>query len=133
MDTGGKGGPGNLSGPGIPRAAAGGAALALLAVLAAGACDAIDPTRVNNPTTTDDDLASAGTPTAALMPGLRAQFARMINAYVVATAVIGDDYSIHGTGIAVRVDGQAYVDNGRFVLGHMVAGEMHRLIAQEEG
>ena len=104
MDTGGKGGPGNLSGPGIPRAAAGGGALALLAVLAAGACDAIDPTRVNNPTTTDDDLASAGDPTAALMPGLRAQFARMINAYVVATAVISDDYSIHGTGIAVQLD-----------------------------
>lgn len=80
------------------------AGLVLLAVLAAGACDAIDPTRVNNPTTTDEDLARAKNPTAALMPGLRAQFARMINAYVVATAVIGDDYSIHGTGIVVDMD-----------------------------
>ena len=80
------------------------AAVALLAVLAAGACDAINPTRVNNPTTTDEDLARAKNPTEALMPGLRAQFARMINAYVVATAVISDDYSIHGTGIVVDMD-----------------------------
>lgn len=80
------------------------ATLALLAVLAVGGCDAIDPTKVNNPTTTDDDLADAKNPTAALMPGLRAQFARMINAYVVATSVISDDYSIHGTGIVVDMD-----------------------------
>ena len=80
------------------------AALALLAVLAAGTCDAINPTKVNNPTTTDEDLARAKNPTAALMPGLRAQFARMINAYVVAAAVISDDYSIHGTGIVVTMD-----------------------------
>lgn len=77
---------------------------ALLAVLAAGACDAIDPTSVNNPTTTDEDLAQAKNPLEALMPGLRAQFARMINAYVVATSVISDDYSIHGTGIVVDMD-----------------------------
>ncbi len=80
------------------------AVLALLAVLAAGACDAIDPTSVNNPTTTDEDLAEAKNPLEALMPGLRAQFARMINAYVVATSVISDDYSIHGTGIVVDMD-----------------------------
>ena len=80
------------------------AVLALLAVLAAGACDAIDPTSVNNPTTTDEDLAQAKNPLEALMPGLRAQFARMINAYVVATSVISDDYSIHGTGIVVDMD-----------------------------
>ena len=39
----------------------------------------------------------------------------------------------HGTGIAVRVDGQAYVQNARFVLGHMVAGEVHRLLVQDGG
>ena len=77
---------------------------ALLAVLAMAACDAIDPTQVNNPTTTDDDLAQATNPTAALLPGLRAQFARMINAYVVASEVISDNYSIHGTGIVVDMD-----------------------------
>ena len=59
---------------------------------------------MNNPTTTDDDLAQATNPTEALMPGLRAQFARMINAYVVATSVISDNYSIHGTGIVVDMD-----------------------------
>ena len=80
------------------------AAMALLAVLTVAACDAIDPTSVNNPTTTDDDLAEAKNPTEALMPGLRAQFARMINAYVVAASVISDDYSIHGTGIVVDMD-----------------------------
>ena len=79
------------------------AAGALLGVLALGACDAIDPTRVNNPTTTDEDLAQATDPTRALLPGLRAQFARMINAYVVAE-VVTDNYSIHGTGIIVDMD-----------------------------
>ena len=77
---------------------------ALLTVLAMAACDAIDPTQVNNPTTTDEDLAQASNPTEALLPGLRAQFARMINAYVVAAEVISDNYSIHGTGIVVDMD-----------------------------
>lgn len=77
-------------------------ALALLAALSA--CEAIDPTRINNPTTTDDDLAGANDPTAALVPGLRAQFARMINAYVSAAEVVSDNYSIHGTGINQDMD-----------------------------
>ncbi|MXX77599.1 MAG: hypothetical protein F4Z33_01110 [Gemmatimonadales bacterium] len=72
-------------------------------LLAAVGCDAIDPTRVNNPRTTDEDLAEAADLTEALLPGLRAQFARMINAYVVAE-VITDNYSIHGTGIPVDLD-----------------------------
>ena len=38
----------------------------------------------------------------------------------------------HGAGIAVRLDGQAYVDGGRFVLGNMVAGEMRWLISPDE-
>lgn len=80
------------------------ASLAALVTLAANACDFINPTKVDNPTTTDADLANAANPTEALMPGLRAQFARMINSYVVATAVISDDYSIHGTGIPVDMD-----------------------------
>ena len=37
----------------------------------------------------------------------------------------------HGAGMAVRLDGQAYVDNGRFVLGNMVDGELHWLIVQD--
>ncbi len=75
----------------------------LLGVLAAVGCDAIDPTGVNNPTTTDEDLAQATNPTEALLPGLRAQFARLINAYVVAE-VVTDNYSIHGTGIIQTLD-----------------------------
>ncbi len=76
---------------------------ALFAAVALASCDAIDPTNVTNPTTTDDDLAQATNPTRSLLPGLRAQFARMINAYVVAE-VITDNYSIHGTGIVVDMD-----------------------------
>lgn len=78
-------------------------AAALLAALLVAGCDAIDPTNVNNPTTTDDDLAQAQNPTASLLPGLRAQFSRMTNAYVVGE-VITDNYSIHGTGIVVDMD-----------------------------
>ena len=78
-------------------------AAVLLACLAGSGCDAVDPTRVNNPTTTDNDLARATNPTAALLPGLRAQFARLINAYVVAE-VVTDSYSIHGTGIIQTLD-----------------------------
>ena len=76
--------------------------LVAMAALLAG-CDAIDPTQVSNPTTTDEDLAQADNPTAALLPGLRAQFARMINAYVTAE-VITDNYSIHGTGLVQTLD-----------------------------
>ncbi len=78
-------------------------AVALLAACTLASCDAIDPTNVTNPTTTDEDLAQATNPTRSLLPGLRAQFARMINAYVVAE-VITDNYSIHGTGIVVDMD-----------------------------
>ena len=76
----------------------------LVAFLAVAACDAIDPTSVSNPTTTDEDLAQATDPTEALLPGLRAQFARMINAYVVATEVVSDNYSVHGTGLNQTMD-----------------------------
>ena len=79
------------------------AAGVLLGILAAAGCDAIDPTGVNNPTTTDEDLAQATNPTEALLPGLRAQFARLINAYVVAE-VVTDNYSIHGTGLIQTLD-----------------------------
>jgi hypothetical protein len=89
-------------------------AAALLAAVAISGCDAIDPTKVNNPTTTDDDLAQATNPTEALLPGLRAQFARMINAYVVATEVISDNYSIHGTGLNQTMDEPATVSSDIF-------------------
>ncbi len=77
---------------------------AAVAVVGLAGCDAVDPTRVVNPTTTDRDLARSPEPTKALLPGLKAQFARMINSYVIAAAVVSDDYSIHGTGIVVDLD-----------------------------
>lgn len=80
------------------------AATALVVMGALSACDAIDPTQINNPTTTDGDLAGASDPTAALLPGLRAQFARMTNAYVSVAEVVSDNYSIHGTGINKDMD-----------------------------
>ena len=33
----------------------------------------------------------------------------------------------HGTGIAVSVDGRAYIANGRFVLGRLVRGDLKTL------
>ena len=73
-------------------------ALVVTGVFAAG-CDFLDPTQVENPRTTDDDLAAANQPVRALLPGLRAQFSRAIGSTVVATSVATDDYSINGTGL----------------------------------
>lgn len=77
--------------------------LPLLAMLAMGlgatACDFLDPTDVENPRTTEDDLAEAQEPTAALVPGLEAQFARLLESAVVSTECASDNYQINGTGI----------------------------------
>jgi tetratricopeptide (TPR) repeat protein len=74
--------------------------LVLLAMgLGSTACDFLDPTDVENPRTTVDDLAEAEEPTAAMIPGLETQFARMLAATVVATECASDNYSIHGTGL----------------------------------
>ena len=37
----------------------------------------------------------------------------------------------HGTGVAVRLDGEAFVTNGRFVLGKMIDGEVQALTLNE--
>ena len=86
------------------RSRMGGAALLLAFATGLVGCDAIDPTEVTNPTTTDEDLANAAEPTAALLSGLRAQFARLVGVAVVDAAVVSDDYSIHGTGINAEMD-----------------------------
>lgn len=78
--------------------------LSLAFVFGVGACDFLDPTNVNNPTTTDEDLAQAERPTEALLPGLRAQFARAVGATVTTTENASDNYSIHGTGILKELD-----------------------------
>jgi HPt (histidine-containing phosphotransfer) domain-containing protein len=84
----------------------------MLAALLAGisGCDFLDPTAVENPRTTDEDLAGAAEPTAALLPGLRAQFGRAINAVVTFTEVISDNYSIQGTGLDKALDEPAAVN-----------------------
>ncbi len=74
-------------------------ALATLAGLTAGSCEFLDPTRVDNPRTTDEDLARAQNPSASLLPGLRAQFSRMVQSTVIVTENASDNYSIHGTGL----------------------------------
>jgi tetratricopeptide (TPR) repeat protein len=79
-------------------------AVALLLTAALPACDFLDPTNVENPQTTTDDLANAENPTAALVAGLQAQFARALGATVVATESVSDNYSIHATGYSQEVD-----------------------------
>ena len=76
--------------------------LAFIAMLGIAGCDYLDPTAVDNPATTDDDLAQSEEPTAALLPGLRAQFARAINP--VDPEVVSDNYQIRGTGIDKAFD-----------------------------
>ncbi|MFB6248487.1 MAG: hypothetical protein ABEL97_07950 [Salinibacter sp.] len=75
----------------------------LLPVLLVGAlvagCDALDPTKVENPRTTDEDLAQAENPVPALLNGIEAQFARALGASVVTTEFASDNFSIHGTGL----------------------------------
>jgi len=76
--------------------------IAAVAVLVLAGCDYLDPTAVVNPATTDEDLAQSEEPTAALLPGLRAQFARALNPVI--PEVISDNYNIRGTGIDKSYD-----------------------------
>jgi len=73
--------------------------LLLLATVTVAGCDVLDPTEVDNPRTTAEDLAQAEEPTRSLLPGLRAQFARMMNTAGVLAEVVSDNFSIHGTGL----------------------------------
>lgn len=77
--------------------------LFVAATLTAG-CDFLDPTAVENPRTTAEDLADAKEPTKALLPGLRAQFARLVDATSVVSEVVSDNFSIHGTGLQKEFD-----------------------------
>ena len=71
----------------------------LAATLALPGCDFLDPTEVENPRTTDEDLARAEEPVSALLPGLRAQFAQALSSTVVVTEFASDNFSINGTGL----------------------------------
>lgn len=79
-------------------------AMAALALAPLGGCDFLDPTRVENPQTTLDDLARAARPTAALLPGLRAQFARALGGVVLTAENVSDNYSIEATNISKELD-----------------------------
>ena len=78
--------------------------LTLAVAVSAAGCDFLDPTNVENPLTTTEDLARATEPTRALLPGLRAQFARALGGTMVLTEVVSDNYSIHGTGLNSEYD-----------------------------
>ncbi|MGH7700139.1 MAG: hypothetical protein ACREMJ_06430 [Gemmatimonadales bacterium] len=80
---------------------------AVLAALLAGAltgCDFLNITDVDNPRTTIDDLAKAARPTAALLSGVRAEFAQALGAVVTVTENVSDNYSIQGTGLDAGLD-----------------------------
>ena len=77
-------------------------ALVLLVVglsVAATGCDFLDPTEVENPQTTEDDLEDAPDLVRVFLPGLEAQFARALGSTVVTTEIASDNYSINGTGL----------------------------------
>jgi tetratricopeptide (TPR) repeat protein len=71
----------------------------IVVALALVGCDALDPSQVDNPRTTDEDLAQAERPTTALLDGLRAQFARALGATILTTELAADNYSVNGTGL----------------------------------
>jgi hypothetical protein len=77
---------------------------ALTVLLALSGCSFLDPTEVENPLTTDEDLANASEPTKALLPGLRAQFARVLNGVVSTTEFASDNFSVNGTGFDNTID-----------------------------
>lgn len=76
----------------------------LVAVPVVAGCDFLDPTQVENPRTTADDLAAAENPTRSLLPGVRAQMARLVSSGAVVGEVVSDNYSIHGTGLVKAWD-----------------------------
>lgn len=79
------------------------ALIGALLLLAAG-CEFLDPTKVTNPRTTPEDLAQAGEPVRALMPGLRAQFGRVLASTAVIAEVVSDNYSVQRTGLNAALD-----------------------------
>jgi hypothetical protein len=97
-----------LSGAGTPRRRRSGTSRFLMAAAAVlfviTGCDFLDPTDVENPRTTAEDLARSTEPTRAFLVGLQAQFARAVAANVTAAEVISDNYSIHGTGLDSVLD-----------------------------
>ncbi|MCH7564749.1 MAG: hypothetical protein IH968_13105 [Gemmatimonadetes bacterium] len=80
------------------------AMVSLFMLVGLSSCDFLDPTRVENPRTTVEDLAQAEEPTKSLLPGLRVKFAQTIRSIVVTAENVSDNYSIHGTGLRKTLD-----------------------------
>ena len=80
------------------------AMVSLFVLVGLSSCDFLDPTSVENPRTTSDDLAQAEEPTKSLLPGLRAKFAETVRSIVVTAENVSDNYSIHGTGLRKTLD-----------------------------
>jgi len=105
----------------LTRMCRGAGAVLAVAVLATG-CDVLDPTKVQNPNPTAEDLANASNPTRALLAGLRAQMARALTATTNANAIISDDYEIGFSNVtgemnsphAVVADGGTYNTYGGY-------------------
>ena len=96
------------------------AVTAVATVVLVSGCDFLDPTDVTNPSTTTEDLANAAAPTAALLPGVRAQMARALRAVVQTTALVTDDFEIAFTNVGPELsdpyelspDGPSYNTTG---------------------
>lgn len=71
----------------------------LLLGLSLSGCDFLDPTEVENPQSTEDDLEGTPNLVNVFLPGLEAQFARALGSTVVTTEIASDNYSINGTGL----------------------------------
>jgi len=84
----------------------------LIVLVGLSSCSFLDPTDVENPRTTVEDLAEAAEPTKSLLPGLRAEFARVIRTSVVTTENVSDNYSIHGTGLPKILDDPSALSPG---------------------
>ncbi|PEN09415.1 hypothetical protein CRI93_01430 [Longimonas halophila] len=67
--------------------------------LTAAGCDFLDPTEVENPQATEDDLEGTPELVRVFLPGLEAQFARALGSTVVTIEIASDNYSINGTGL----------------------------------
>jgi len=99
-----------------PRGANRWAGALLLTLVALAGCDTLDPTKVNNPNPTAEDLANANEPTRSLLPGLRAQMARALNATTNANALISDDYEIGFSNVTGEMNSPHFVlaDGGTY-------------------
>ena len=78
--------------------------LCLCLLSGSSSCGFLDPTEVENPKATVEDILLSPNPTRGLLPGLRRQYAQSISAVVVATELASDNYATSGTFILGDID-----------------------------